>query len=455
MEKKNIFFLLFLFCLCLNCWGNSKVHHLDWEGIEVVWLEDERFPTYEISLYFADGALSDNKKLAGETEVMFDLIKAGTNRFNQKFINDSLDFYASSVGGSVFHEYSFLSISGLTKDLIPTVKMVCHLLKDSIFPQKELKIYKKRFKNILENIISSPDELADRSFRELTMKNTPFGGPTSGKIATVSRIRPKHLSSKLEYLRNKVKKRIYISGPKDALIAKSIILNECGFELKNSKFVRKAPDFEIKNLGKPEIFLIPLKSTNQAQIRIGRTLEKKEIGDPDLFSLLSGILGEGQTSILYEELREKRGLTYGAYAIVGAQRDYGRAVINTSTRNDKVGEVISLTLKALRELGQGKLKEEDLKHKQNYLAGRYLFKLERSSRYISSLIFYDHVGRSYEELYRYPEKIVKYTKEQVVLSSLDVFGREKLVIVVVGAKSLLAQLKKFGEVKIVDYHRFI
>ncbi|MCR9204297.1 MAG: hypothetical protein NXH75_06960, partial [Halobacteriovoraceae bacterium] len=50
------------------CWSSlgavdplKKVTKLKWEDLEVVYLEDDRFPTYSLIVYFADGALKDGK----------------------------------------------------------------------------------------------------------------------------------------------------------------------------------------------------------------------------------------------------------------------------------------------------------------------------------------------------------------------------------------------------------
>ena len=43
-------------------YGRERIKTMSWDGIDVVWLQDERFPTYSIQIYFADGALKRRKK---------------------------------------------------------------------------------------------------------------------------------------------------------------------------------------------------------------------------------------------------------------------------------------------------------------------------------------------------------------------------------------------------------
>ena len=64
--------------------GMPDYERLNWDGIDVVWIENNRLPMYEVSVYFADGALSDHSKRYGETELTFEMLTSGTRRFNQR-----------------------------------------------------------------------------------------------------------------------------------------------------------------------------------------------------------------------------------------------------------------------------------------------------------------------------------------------------------------------------------
>ena len=86
---------------------SDRITKLDWDGIEVVWLEDNRFPTYDVIFYFADGALSDGNYLKGETSSMFSMLGNGTRRFSQKDLSDHLEYFDTIVV-SVSEEEQFL-----------------------------------------------------------------------------------------------------------------------------------------------------------------------------------------------------------------------------------------------------------------------------------------------------------------------------------------------------------
>ena len=131
-----------------------------------------------------------------------------------KEIKENLEFYGASFGGSVVHEYTTLSMSGLVKDMVPTLKQACHLVKDATFPKDELRKIKGLKINGLKNMINSHSAIADRAFRKLSLKGTPVENPTEGTVRSIKRIKSTHLKKKLSYFREKVKREFIFQAKK-------------------------------------------------------------------------------------------------------------------------------------------------------------------------------------------------------------------------------------------------
>ncbi|TDJ09024.1 MAG: insulinase family protein, partial [Deltaproteobacteria bacterium] len=390
----------------------GKIKKLNWEGIEVIWLKDERFPTYSVNFYFADGSLSDVSSRRGETNAMFSLIDTGTRRFNRKLINDALDYYGVRRSASVYHEFSSYSVSGLLKDIIPTMKKICHLFDDAVFPRREIKKELARLKNSLNNMVAAPGSLANRAFREISLQGTPYGYPSGGKLKDLKNINQRGLRTKLKYFNEKVKKKIYLAGPSGVLNIKKIINEECGWTQKTGSFVRNV-SYKTKKVKGPQFYLITVPNANQAHIRIGRFLNYNEIGDEELMTLSSGFLGGGFTSRLMREVRVKRGLTYGISAFASRQKDYGRSGIYTSTKNSSVKELIEVVQNTIGYTSKGDFKLEILKRAQGHLAGGHFFRFENLEAYLGQLLYFDHIGRPYDDLFKFAERIEAMSKDQV------------------------------------------
>jgi zinc protease len=436
----------------------SKIKKLNWSGIEVVFIENESFPNYNINIYYSDGALSDSKKKMGITDMMFSQLISGTDRYGQKELADSIEYYGASFSSSVNHEYSTVNMSGLIKDMIPNVKMACHILNTANFPAKEIKKYKKRFISSLKSISENPKGLAERVFREITLSGTKYSLPADGKIKTIKRIKRSDLVKKLAYFNTKVQKRIYITGPKKILELEKVFKFDCAWSQEKKLFERtKDEKLSVKEFKGQKIYLVPIPKSNQAQIRIGRYLGPEFLGkEYPLMDLAATYLGGGFTSRLQQRLRVKEGLTYGVYAYAAAQRNYGRAAVSTSTKNKTVFKIINSAREVITKAAmKGGISNKLIKNSASYLAGSYLFGFEQTSAFLRNLLFLDHQGRSYDELYKFPDYVKSYTATQLEDKIRSIFDFSKQTIVVVGDKSLKKQLAKFGKVHVVNLNNYL
>jgi len=453
---KLILALVNIFILNSALAVDYPVEKSQWGNLEVVWLEDDRYPTYTISVYFADGALSDEKGKAGETSSMFDLLTHGTRRFSEGQISDVLDYYGVSYGSNVVHEYSTFTFAGLIKDLVPTSKLFCHIFRDANFPKGEVKKYKGRLRSSLRNLVSSPSELANRVFRKVSLGDSPYQNPPGGTIRSIKKIYRGTLKQKRIYFNKQVKKRIYITGPKQTHVVKNIFLNDCEWGQESETFVRKHSYISQKGKKKTSpIYLVPVPKSNQSQVRVDRILEESELKTPDLSSLSSGFLGGGYTSLLMKEARVKRGLTYGISAFASGQRGYGRLGIMTSTKSGSTVEMLNVIKQTLEKVGNGDIDKVAFQRAVSYLAGSSLFKFEKNSAFLGNLLFFDHTGREYDELYNYPKTIRAFTQKDVSHKVKELFSWDKQDIVIIGDKKLKKSLSKIRPVKILNYKNYL
>ncbi len=426
----------------------DSVKRMTWGDLDVVWVEDEKFPRFTAAVYLEDGALKDQSP--GITQSTFDQFTAGTSKETQRQLADFFDFYGVNLKNSVTHEYSVMTVQGLTRDIAPVMGKFCEIWRDAQYPTGELNSYISRSKSQMKNLVTSHSSLADRVFRKISLEGTPYVSPVEGSLAGYDQLNSEILKKRLAELRG-ARKVLYLAGPKDVLSMEKVI-SECGW-----KAGKKMAPLELK---KPTlqsaIYLVPVPGANQAQIRIGRYVTKREVeGKYDQFQFLSSYLGGSFTSKLVQELRVKRGLTYSAGAYVSVQRDYGRAGITTFSKNETTAEAISIIRDVFAEVSQGGVTPEEFKHQQGHMIGGYAFGFEETSAFIGQLMLYDHQNRPLSELADFPDHIAKLKSNDLSRANLEVFPWEKQTIVVVGDKSLEKSLSKIRPVRVLDYKDFL
>ena len=433
----------------------KKIKYQQWNHLDVVWIEDNSVPTFSVQVYFADGALSDAPGRAGETDYTFSGLLWGSNRFTQKEISDNLEYFGVQHNIQVFHEYSTFSYHGLNKDLIPVTKKYCHLFADSIYPKSEVKKHIQRTKSSLTNLVTDHSKLAERVFRRLSLRGTAFELPIAGTLRSINRINTNHLKRKRRYFSRQVKKKLYLRGNRKLLNIKDIILGECGWGTESEAFSRQITQKQKAKKLRTRIVLIPVKEANQAQIRIGRFLTISDIQNPELLNLMSAYIGGNFLSVLNQELRTKRGLVYSVNAFAQGQKYYGRSAIMTFSRNEKVKETITVIRDALEKIQLGKIDPNALKKTANFLKGGHLFQFESYNSFLRTLMFFDHAGKRWDDLYHYPQIIDRFTAQDVAANAMKIFNWNNLLIVVVGNKTLLKDLKANDSTQILNYQNYL
>jgi zinc protease len=445
---------LLLFLITFNVFANYLDDNLvkdKWNDIEIIWLEDNSFPTYDISILFERGAFDDPKGLEGLTSLALNLITLGTNRFDQEHILDTLEYYGVNYGASAIHEYSTFNVSGLVKDLAPTMKMMCHLFTDSIYPKKELGKALNRLRSGQRNMINNHRGLASYIARIISLRKTGYERSATGNLKSYGRINSDKLMNKLAELNTETRKRIYIRGPKEVKALENIIKNDCGWSNKDIEEVKYPIVKRGMNPNAGGVFLVPVKDANQAQIQITNYMSKEEVSrDYTLTTFSSKFIGGGFTSRLMQVLRVNNGLTYSAGSFASEQMNYGRKGIVTFTKN----ETLVKTLKMIEEVvnkNSTAISKELVDNAKIFVKGNYLYELESSSSFLGTLQYYDTINRSYEDIYKFPKEVDGLTTKQVQNKIKELFGDQDSVTVIVGNKSLEKDLKKAGyKVKIIN-----
>lgn len=111
--------------------------------------------------------------------------------------------------------------------------------------------------------------------------------------------------------------------------------------------------------------------------------------DPDFFAayLLNYILGGGGfSSRLVDDIREKRGLTYGIGTGLSIQPHYWRWTGSVSTMNDKADEVVGLVRENIDRLGKDGPTEQELADAKAYITGAFPLAFDSNAKIAKNLL---------------------------------------------------------------------
>jgi predicted Zn-dependent peptidase len=122
---------------------------------------------------------------------------------------------------------------------------------------------------------------------------------------------------------------------------------------------------------------IEYRQSDQAHLCLG--LQGLSLTDPDRYALaaLNGVLGDGMSSRLFLNLRERQGLAYDVSSSVSHYRDCGALVVYCGVEPRKTQEAVRAVAEDLRGMLET-VPERELTKAKEYAKGRLLLRMEDS-----------------------------------------------------------------------------
>jgi predicted Zn-dependent peptidase len=140
--------------------------------------------------------------------------------------------------------------------------------------------------------------------------------------------------------------------------------------------------FPVDGLQKQPRLRVERRDTEQAHLCLA--VPGLSLRDPDRFTLdiLSAMLGEGMSSRLFLEIREKKGLAYAISSCVDHFLDAGALTIYAGVDPKQVPATVAAILTELNRIKDG-IPEDELRKTKEYCKGRMLLRME-DTRSVSS-----------------------------------------------------------------------
>ncbi len=154
------------------------------------------------------------------------------------------------------------------------------------------------------------------------------------------------------------------------------------------------------------------------------------------------VLGGGYSSRLNEEIRIKRGLSYGAGSYFDARRDVGPFAASALTKNESAVEVAGLLLDELARVTSERVPDPEMTARKANLIGTFSRSLETNAELVGRVGELALYGLPLDEVGRYTGAIEHVTVEEVRSFATDHFAGGLNVVIVGNAKAFGDALKK-------------
>ncbi len=329
-----------------------------------------------VVLLFAGGSRQEDAQLAGVSHFIEHLYFKGTpSRPTSKevavaiesiggFINASTDKELTAYWARVPAEHIDTGMDVLF-DLATNSKVTpADIERERAVILEELRMYQDQPQDHVQNL-----------FEELMWPGHPLGRDIAGTEQSVSRITREEI---LEYANATYRLPHLVIGAAGSLDEEHVAREVASRLRLPSDLDGATPETTPSPLTSPNV-LLRRRRTEQAHICLG--MRAQSYLDPDRYALdlLNTLLGEGMSSRLFLNIRERLGLAYDIHSFTQKHRDTGYLAIYLGVEPQRALKAVEAAVSELRALAGSDVPEEELWRAKEFTKGRLRLELETTN----------------------------------------------------------------------------
>jgi predicted Zn-dependent peptidase len=418
-------------------------------GMPVYLLRDPELPIINISAMVRSGSVYEPAALSGLASLTGSVMRSGgAGGLAPEQMDDELEFMASSVESGIGSDMGTVSLTSLTRNFSPTLKIFADVLLRPDFSEKRVDIARKHLIEELRRQNDDPKEIAGREINRAV-----YAGHPLGNIATPESANAITRQGMLDFHRRffRVDNMILaVSGDFD----RTAMLREL-----NAVFGKPAalPATALPDIPQPALVfagetIYGRKEVNQTVIRMGHLGVTKE--SPDIYALriLDYILGGSFTSRLTIEIRTNQGLAYNVDSHFDIGRRFtGSFIAETETKAESTAKAITLMKEIITGMTREAVTDQELNAAREYIINSFMFGFTSPASIVTQRARLEYYGYAPDYLETYRDKISRVTKEDVLAAARRHLKPEAFKLVVVGdAAKFDKPLSVFGSVRELD-----
>lgn len=400
-------------------------------GLKVLVVENHKMPHVRARLTLDNKPYSEAPEI-GLKSLYSAMMGNGTKNMSKDKFNQRVDFLGASVGYGSESGYA----SSLTKFFPEVFGLMADGLLHPKFTEDEFQSQKDRMIEGIKSNQNNVKSIAGQVQNALTYgKNHPYG-----EFATVESTKRVKLSDVKSYYNNFISpKNAYLVVVGDINKRKAKKLVKKYFKDWDEQTPPSATLPEVRDVQYTQINFVDVPNAVQSEVAVINPVHLKK-SSPDYFPAIiaNQILGGGGDSRLFNNLREDKAYTYGAYSRLGSDKYVDRFKATASVRNNVTDSSVVAFLNEIHRIRDEKVSRQELELAKAKYTGNFVRALEKPAtiaQYALSIKINDLPEDFYQD---YLKKISAVTTEDVQRVAKKYFKPTKARIVIAGKGSEVA-----------------
>ena len=418
-------------------------------GIEVVATQTGTVPIATITVVLPGGTVTDNRTKAGVAELAAALADKGTADMSATEIAAKLERLGASFGGNSSADGTYFSLTAPTATIEEAGAVMASVLSSASYPQSEFERERKRVVDSLQVDLKEPGSLARFVAAPVMYGDAPYG--TIATTKSLGAIEAADLVAHRESYWHPARTKVIVSGGMKPADSTALVSRLMGDWTVNTPPPEPIADPDGDALA-PRVVVVDMPEAGQAAVLAGVRAVSR--GDDRYYDLMlaNAVLGGGSSGRLFDEVRTKRALSYGAYSGFASRAGESILTASAQTKNETAAEVAEIFLKEFERLGTEPLAEDLLEKRRLYLGGAYSRSLETSSGFnrITAGLMLQGIAPS--EASRLAERLSDVSSEEASGVAADLVDPANASIIIVGdSKQFIDKLRALRpEVEVIS-----
>ena len=345
-------------------------------GVRVVL---ENIPTVRsvaIGVWIGTGSRNETLSNNGISHFLEHMFFKGTKTRSALDIAESFDSIGGQVNAFTSKEYTCYYAKVLDNHAPFALDVLADMFFNSTFDEEELVKEKNVVYEEIKMYEDTPDDIVHDLLSKAIYENHSLGYPILGTEETLATFTGNTLKDYVHNMYTPDRVVVSIAGNIDESFIKEVEKYLVRMKVVKEKQKKKSQPFISNQIARK-------KDTEQAHLCLG--YEGLQVGHEDIYDLiiLNNILGGSMSSRLFQEVREKRGLSYSVFSYHSAFEDTGIVTLYGGTgakQLDVLFETIQETLATLKRDG---ITDKELANSKEQLKGSLMLSLESTNSRMS------------------------------------------------------------------------
>jgi len=425
----RVLILLLLFVSSAHAKLDIK-HWTTPEGAKVFFAQTKGLPILDIQLNF-DAAASRDGDQFGLASLTSALLGTATQYNNEEQIINAFEAVGAQFSNSSLKDMSIVSLRTLTRQSIlkKSLDIFTEVIAQPSFEQTYLTREKRQTLRAIEAAKQSPASVASLAFDKAVFVDHPYAHAKIGTQETISQISLKDI--KHHYQQYYVAKNLTIALVGDISKAQA------------KQIARQiSHGLNIGKKAKVNSIVLPLEQLQTIHIEFPSKQTHLLIGQaginrshPDYYPLYLGnhiFGGSGLTSILSDEIREKKGLAYSAYSYFTKMQSNGFFMMRMQTKNSQTEEARKIAIRTLEYFISQPMTQQQLQDGKDNIIGGFALETASNANILTYLSIIGFYNLPFDYLSGFTDKIKDISAKDIQKSYERLIDMDKLIVLSVG-----------------------